>query len=647
MRLAVPLRQPGVVEAVDQALTHLTGPPAFRFAMIRSGLSACLVYVSHSRILVRPVIPPTAENPIFVGARQRLYLSATLGEGGELERSFGRAPIARLSLPESSRTPRSGRRFFVFPELVPGADPRNLAAQLVRTAGKALVLAPSTEMAVGTATELRGPGWPVLTASDVANGMAPFAELEHATCGLASRYDGLDLPGAACRAVVLEGRPDQDSLQERFLSSRVRAGSALAERVRTRVVQGAGRCTRGPDDWALVVILGQDLTQYLLRPETLEALTPELQAEIRFGIENSDADVASVIENVTVFLDQSDPWRDDAEPMIAEFRHAAERQPPPGTAALGASAPLEIEACTLAAARRWQDASRVAGDAARTLGLGGDATRGYRALWLYLAGVWADQAAADAGDSIGRASARALLDQAEKAAKPSTWTRELAPLPDAAPEGLGAADTTAVAAVAALAATTAMGAHEKKVAAMFDGLAETEPAKYEPGLTTLGRLLGADAQKPKGKGRCDSTWCWDEQLWLAVEAKSDHKPSGLVPHKEVRQANDQLRLLAGDRQRETIPPDSATVIVSPKPAVDPDGAAGAESHVHITDPETVTALARDTAAAWEEILAGRAGREGAALKLLVETALTRRGVLATQVLDRLTRQRVGPARTDA
>jgi hypothetical protein len=301
----------------------------------------------------------------------------------------------------------------------------------------------------------------------------------------------------------------------------------------------------------------------------------------------------------------------------------------------------------LAAARRWQDASRVAGDAARTLGAGGEATRGYRALWLYLAGVWADQAAADAGDGIGRASARALLDQAEKAAKPGTWTRELAPLPDAAPEGLGAADTTAVAAVAALAATTAVGAHEKKIAAMFEGLAAKEPGKYEPGLTTLGKLLGADAQKPKGRGRCDSTWCWDEQLWLAMEAKSDHQPSGLVPHKEIRQANDQLRLLAGDRQREAIPPDSSTVIVSPKAAVDPDGAAGAEAHVHITDPDTVMAIARDTAAAWEEILAGRAGREGAALRLLVETALARRGVLATQVLDRLTRQRVGPARTDA
>lgn len=72
------------------------------------------------------------------------------------------------------------------------------------------MLAPDTDTAVGTATELGQPGWPVLRADDVAEGMEPFAGLEHAMCGLASRYDGLDLPGDACRAVVLEEvvRPD-------------------------------------------------------------------------------------------------------------------------------------------------------------------------------------------------------------------------------------------------------------------------------------------------------------------------------------------------------------------------------------------------------------------------------------------------------
>lgn len=642
VRLVVPLRQPGMVAALDRALGSLPGDAAFRFSMIRAGLPACLVYLSYSRILVRALVPPTSENRLFINARQRLYLSATLGEGGELERSFGRAPIQRLALPASAPTPRSGRRFFVFPDLVEGVDPRALAREAVAAAGKALVLAPDTDTAVSTANELAQASWPVLRAPDVADGMSPFASLAHATCGLASRYDGLDLPGDACRAVALEGTPDQDNLQEKFLSERVRAGAALAERVRTRVVQGAGRCTRGPDDWALVLVLGGDLTKYLLRHETISALDPELQAEIRFGHDNSvDATRADVLDNIHVFLEQGDAWRDEAEPAIAEIRRAATRRLPAGTDALASSVGDEIEACALAAAGRWADASAVAQRAARAMGAGGDATRGYRALWLYLAGTWADEAAANEGDRNGRRSARALIGQAEQAAKPGTWTRDLAPLPDFEPEEMNTADLTAVRGVAMrVEGGVPSGKHDKRVEAMLAGLSSRTPAEFEPALTALGTLLGADASKPTGRGRCDSAWCWDEALWLAIEAKSDHEPTGVIPHKDIRQANDQLRLLSHDRGREGAPVGSATIIVSPKPAVDSDGVIAAEPHVHLASPDTVIALARDAAAAWADILAGRAGLSGEALRALVASALATHGVLPTQVADRLTEQRV-------
>ncbi len=206
--------------------------------------------------------------------------------------------------------PRSGRRFFLFPALVTDAGPAEVADTIVKEAGKALVLAPDTDTAVATARELAQPGWPVFTIDQVADGMEPFAAAPHAVCGLAARYDGLDLPGDTCHAVVLNGKPDADNLQERFLSQNVRAGAALAERLRTRVVQGAGRCTRGPNDWAIVVVLGSDLTTYLVRPETRQTLDPELQSEISFGIDNSRGTTAAdMLANVRIFLAQSDEWR--------------------------------------------------------------------------------------------------------------------------------------------------------------------------------------------------------------------------------------------------------------------------------------------------------------------------------------------------
>jgi hypothetical protein len=104
-RLVVPLRQPEMVTRLDALLSQLPMPWSFRYSMIRDVIASCLVYVSHGKILIRPVIPPTATNPVFVAARQRIYLSATLGTGGELERAFGRAPITRIALPETTPTP--------------------------------------------------------------------------------------------------------------------------------------------------------------------------------------------------------------------------------------------------------------------------------------------------------------------------------------------------------------------------------------------------------------------------------------------------------------------------------------------------------------------------------------------------------------
>ena len=100
VRLVLPAQDDLMLQRLDSVLSEvLEGDSAYRFSMIRTGLASCQAYISHSGILIRPLVPPTHENSIFRDARQRVYLSATLGQCGELERAFGRRRIARLPLP--------------------------------------------------------------------------------------------------------------------------------------------------------------------------------------------------------------------------------------------------------------------------------------------------------------------------------------------------------------------------------------------------------------------------------------------------------------------------------------------------------------------------------------------------------------------
>lgn len=551
VRMVVPLRQSGLIAKLDAVLGSLPAPHSYRYAMIRAGLASCLVYVAYSGILVRPYVPPTHQNRLVSGARQRVYLSATLGEGGELERAFGRSGILRLQQPDESTAPRYGRRFFVFPEFVEGADTAALNRAIVAAAGKALVLAPRTESAMSDASALAQPGWPVWGIDQVAESMAPFAKLEHGVCGLAARYDGLDLPGDACRLVALDGVPDQDNLQERFLQSRAQAGAALAAWVRTRVIQGAGRCTRGPGDTAVVLVLGPDLSRYLTRPEVVAALDSELQAEIRFGRENSQAGTAGeMLSNLQAFLNQDsdESWRTQAEPALTDYRREMTQQAPDGTAALSDCVEHEIQAWAAATIGAWDEAARHAHEVARVAGTAGSATKGYRAFWTYLEAAWADQAADQIGDAAGRTAAHGLVRLAETIMGLGSWVRQMAPFPAKQRSALSAIDANAVKAVASMLDSGAnQGKVRRRIGETRAGLAQRAPNRYEPALTELGKLVGADASKPPGTGRCDSAWCWGNELWLALEAKSDHEPTGVVPHKDIRQANDQLRLLAADR----------------------------------------------------------------------------------------------------
>lgn len=94
----------------------------YTWRLLRDNLHACHVYLTPRQIYVRPLIPPTWTHTPVTAARQRIYMSATLGEGGDLERLTGRPNITRLPVPPGWDRQGIGRRFFIFPEMTLDAD---------------------------------------------------------------------------------------------------------------------------------------------------------------------------------------------------------------------------------------------------------------------------------------------------------------------------------------------------------------------------------------------------------------------------------------------------------------------------------------------------------------------------------------------
>lgn len=72
-------------------------------------------------------------------------------------------------------------------------------------------------------------------------------------------------------------------MQERFLHGSLGALEVLQERIRARIMQGAGRATRNAKDFAAVIILGDDLVSYVIRRDVQASMHPEIHAELEFG----------------------------------------------------------------------------------------------------------------------------------------------------------------------------------------------------------------------------------------------------------------------------------------------------------------------------------------------------------------------------
>lgn len=643
VRLILPAVNPDALTSLDAVLAQLPESHKYELSMIRSGLESCCVYVTYSGIQIRPMIPPTFENTIFTRATQRIYLSATLGDGGELERAFGRANITRMPLPAKT-PPRSGRRFFVFPDLVAEKDPIVVTQRILALTNKALILSQDTiSNTEALAQKLAGKGVRVWGRDDLdQGGLKEFAQSSTGILGLANRYDGLDLPGNSCRIVVLEGNPDAVSLQERFLSERAGATSVLAERTRTRIVQGAGRCTRGPSDYAVVVVLGADITKYFSRPDNLNSLEPELQAEIAFGWENSKGATSDeVVKNVNIFLEHDDEWRQSGEPKLVDFVEDTHKIDSPVAQALSQAAPLEVKAWEFAFSGEWIKASHTLQEAAKKLSP--DMLRGYRGLLLYLAGVWLFQGTNDES-GVERAHVRELIRQAESAAgNRGLWLREMRALPGSEEVLLKAEDAIAIKSIATKLRNGHHAVDKRALATMHEELTQRESSPYEHGLEILGTFLGAKASKPVGPGRCDSAWEWDTVFWVTLEAKSEEHADGLLPLKDVRQANTQLDQLAFDRNTDYPPAGSVAIILSDRLTVDPQHAQAANPNVFLAPLSVIQEIAADVETVWNNLFTTSTDVPfNQSLRKHIQSVLTENGCLPSQVVDRLTQNRIRP-----
>jgi hypothetical protein len=530
-----------IIPILDEHLEGSESQLKYPWSMIRDHLRSCQLYIGSQEILIRPLIPPTWTHEAFIAAKQRIYMSATLGTGGDLERLTGRKRIKRLEVPKGWDRQGIGQRFFLFPGMsLKDEEVEELQLKMMQQAGRTLFLV-SNDKAAEKALEYAKDslGFETFNAADIEDSKKPFTTKSQAVAVVANRYDGIDFPGDECRLLMIEGLPKATNLQERFFMNRMGAMALYNDRVLTRVVQAIGRCTRSLNDYSAVVISGEELLDFLTDRKRRQHLHPEIQAEIEFGIEQSKEQKAKdFLENIDVFLKHGQDWEDVYKDIVAK-RGRMVQQPLPAMNDLMAVVGQEIAYQEKLWAGDYESALE---SCERVLaGLISAELRGYRALWHYLAGSAAWLGAEDGVHAL-KAKALRHFSQAKEAALGIPWLVALSrfqPEVEAAQGDDHSAllkQIERVEIVLAQLGTVHDRAFSREEKFILDGLASENHREFEQAQVRLGRMLGFDADKTEEDATPDPWWMSDDSLCFVFEDHSDAKPKSSLDATKARQA---------------------------------------------------------------------------------------------------------------
>lgn len=218
-------------EQVLAALHPHRTEDAFKFVwpLIAEALPLCQAAVAVDGVEIRPPCPPIGRIPSLAGAKRRVYLTATLADDSVLVTHFA-AEAASITTPITPRTADDlGDRMILMPlETFTGTTDEQVRDFLTEQATRhnVVVIVPSRR---------RAEFWRRHAAAvhDAGSIHAGVEALRRGHVGLAvliNKYDGIDLPGNACRILALDGVPEAYGALDRIEAMALEDSDAMLTR---------------------------------------------------------------------------------------------------------------------------------------------------------------------------------------------------------------------------------------------------------------------------------------------------------------------------------------------------------------------------------------------------------------------------------
>ena len=203
-------------------------------------------------------------------ASRRIYMSATLADDSVFVSALGLAieDMKNIITPENANA--IGDRLVIFPKYVNSdISETEIKEKVEEVAEKynVVVLVPSFSRAKFWDKE----GTRTAKKDNINRIVDELKSGKHVGKVIfVNRYDGIDLPGDACRMLVIDGLPPLNSIKDRYIQSVAPQSTILLREQVQRIEQGMGRGVRSNDDECCIVLMGDELTDVLSRNKGID-----------------------------------------------------------------------------------------------------------------------------------------------------------------------------------------------------------------------------------------------------------------------------------------------------------------------------------------------------------------------------------------
>lgn len=553
----------------------------YSYSRISENLQDCNIYIANKKIFIRPWIAPTFSIKAFAGVKQRVLMSATLGRSGELERITGIERIERLPIVNDWDKKGLGRKFFVFPDLSLGIEQQgNIVMAFQKLCKKSVFLVPDSQSAdaiknffAENLSSVR-----VFEAKDIEETKQVFVDSDEATIILANRFDGVDFPDDESRLLFIWNLPKTTNLQERFLITRMGASKLYAERIRTRIIQAVGRCSRNPSDYSIVCVIGDTIQNDLTKQEKIKQFSPELHAEIQLGLEMSMdySDVNDAIEQGKDFLDRNEEWQ-KAEAYIVDLRNSywSEKDVAEETInkKLQDASVKELKFQYSLWKKDYKTAYELTCDIVGILNA--PALNGYKCFWNYMAGCMAYFLYKN-GQLEYKASGIKCLTDALKENISIRWLSGLSEKLFSVESNESIEDDWFCEEIERIekvfTSIPTMAKLEKRIKEILDDLNSNDGKVFERGHKNLGKLLGYISENPNTTGAPDPYWIINDNNIVVSEDKIYEEKEEIksIPISDVSEADRHQAWIIENERRIIKDANIYTIFVTNSCSIDED-----------------------------------------------------------------------------